>query len=105
MKKTSSRSIPDGVNIIISAALKAVDPAKAVKKFVQYDRICISVAGHRFKLDPEGLVYLIGVGKGVQSMASALMEVAGDLFSSGFIITKHIDADFTLPDTISINVG
>jgi hydroxypyruvate reductase len=96
------------------AALEAVDPAAAVRKFVTRRDHELVVGDHTadarraYRWSDFDRVYLVGAGKAVMPMAEALSDLLGDASSggrlhSGVIITKYHHADRPLPDRLRVH--
>lgn len=67
----------DDAQFIIDAAIRAALPDSAVKR---------ALAGF---MQPKGRLILVSVGKAAWQMAKAAMEVLGNVFQQGIIITKY----------------
>jgi glycerate 2-kinase len=85
------------------AALAAVDPAEAVRKFVSRTGDQVVVADRSYNLREFDRVWLVGAGKAAVPMAGAVSEVLRDRLSAGVIITKYGHADRPLPDRIRMH--
>ena len=107
--KAHSRKQRDLAWQIMRAALKAVDPAEAV-------RHCLNLADHQLTVsDPHGAthtynladydrVFVVGGGKAGAPMAAAVAEVLGDQLTGGTVLVKyaHALADPTATGPIQI---
>jgi glycerate-2-kinase len=69
---------------LFSAALQAVDPARAVRDAVRCDGDRIEVAGR--SLPAEARLVVFAVGKAAGTMAAALEEVAGSRIARGLVV-------------------
>ncbi len=76
------------VEKIISAALNAVDPERALLDKVSRDGNSLRVNGKIFDLSKIDHIYVIGAGKAAEPMAKGIIEVIGDRITNGLIITK-----------------
>jgi hydroxypyruvate reductase len=72
---------------IMGAALRAADPAHAVRANLRQDGAAIVVGGRRY----EGIerVVLVGGGKAGVPMAQAASEILGDRVTAGLVVTKE----------------
>ncbi len=87
----SLRASPHGELIagILAAALVAVDPAAAVRRFVQRDGDVLTIGALTYDLTAYDRVLLVGMGKAGAPMAHALEEVLGDRLSDGVVVVKE----------------
>ncbi len=102
----SLRSSPHGETItrILSAAIKAVDPANAVNDHLKRNQNQLNIAGQNYDLDSIQRVFLIAFGKASLPMAQAAAEILGDNLTQGILITKAHNSQFTIthsPSTIN----
>jgi len=74
---------------IFRAGVKAVDPERAVKKYVRCKGNQLFVGERSYILDRFKRIFLIGAGKGTAPMAKALEDILGDWLTSGWIIVKY----------------
>ncbi|MHB0868895.1 MAG: glycerate kinase type-2 family protein [Chloroflexota bacterium] len=74
---------------VLSAALDAADPGKAVKRFLQLQGDTLQVAGRSYDLRGYDRVLVVGAGKAGSSMASAVEEVLGDRVAGGIVNVKY----------------
>lgn len=74
---------------VFNAALKAVDPAVAVKKQVGLTGKILRVGDRRYDLDEYARLYVAGCGKAAASMAHALEEILQDRITGGIINVKY----------------
>jgi glycerate 2-kinase len=84
------------------AALRAVDPAEAVYKFMSRIGDQLLVESRAYALRNFERVFVVGAGKAAMSMADAVCEVLHDRLSGGVIVTKYGHVDRTLPDQIRV---
>ena len=96
-------NLRDIAAVVQHAALKAVDPAAAVRKFVARHNGEIEVGDRAYRLSDFEHIYLVGAGKAAMPMAEALSELLGDQLSAGVVITKYHHADRPLPDRIRVH--
>ena len=85
----------DTIASVILAALRAVDPAEAVRRTVRRDGNRLTIGDSLFLLDKIGRIIVVGAGKAGSPMAAALHAVLGDRISAGWINVKY---GHTLPD-------
>lgn len=101
---------------IWSAALRAVEPAAAVRKFVRKSGGSLIVGGQRFDLRKGGNIWVIGAGKAAAPMAQALERILGSRLTGGILVTKYghglpleklesMEAGHPLPDANSVAAG
>ena len=78
-------------NRILETALQAVDPYFCVKKVLTGNGETIQI--NNLSINPASCenIYIIGTGKAVLPMASAVQDVFKDKISAGFLIAKHED--------------
>ena len=74
---------------IFRAGLKAVDPERAVRRYVRCKGNRLFVGDCSYSLDRFKRILLIGAGKGTAPMAKALEDILGDWLNSGWIIVKY----------------
>jgi len=74
---------------IFRAGLKAVDPERAVRRYVRCKGNRLFVGDCSYGLDRFKRILLIGAGKGTAPMAKALEDILGDWLNSGWIIVKY----------------
>jgi len=74
---------------IFKAGVKAVDPERAVKKYVRRQGNQLFVGDCSYILDSYRRIFLIGAGKGTAPMAKALEDILGERLTNGLIIVKY----------------
>jgi glycerate 2-kinase len=74
---------------IMQAALDAVDPAEAVRRFVRRDGSRLYVDGRLYDLDAFKHVYVVGAGKADAAMAQAVEGLLGDRITQGVVNVKY----------------
>jgi hydroxypyruvate reductase len=74
---------------VLSAALQAVDPAAAVRRYLQRSGNRLWVAGNEFDLSRFSRVLLVGAGKAGAPMARAAAEIVGNRLAGGVMIVKE----------------
>jgi len=74
---------------IFTAGVKAVDPERAVQKYVRRQGNQLFVGDCSYILDKYRRIFLIGAGKGTAPMAKALEDILGERLTKGLIIVKY----------------
>ncbi len=74
---------------LVHAALRAVDPAPAVRACVRREGDVLLVDGVRYDLSVYERVRVVGAGKAGAPMARALCEILGDRFTAGWVNVRH----------------
>ncbi len=98
---------------IWTAALGAVEPKSAIRKFVRRKGRMLQVSGRRFDLGGFRKIWVLGAGKASASMGYAIETILGRHLSGGLLVTKHghsvslkklqvLEAGHPLPDESSI---
>lgn len=101
------------VSRIWELALRAVDPAAAVRRCLKRTRNELAAGGHRFNLDRVKRVWILGAGKAAAPMAQAAENILGDRLQGGVIVTRYgyglplrrvqvIEAGHPFPDANSV---
>ncbi|MCD6518797.1 MAG: glycerate kinase [Anaerolineae bacterium] len=79
---------------VLQAALAAVDPAEAVRRYLRCQEGVLEIAGQRYPLERYKHVYVVGAGKAGAPMAQAVEEVLGERITAGQVNVKY---GYTLP--------
>ncbi len=106
----------ESVAHILATALDAVDPKKAVQRFLHRDGTQLTIDRQIYELDEIHRVLLIGFGKASVPMGKAAAAILGDYLSDGILITKGpvnhqnfripiIEGAHPVPDQRSIEAG
>lgn len=74
---------------IFQAGLKAVDPVKAIRRYVGLDKDQLIIADKTFDLSHIENLYIIGAGKASGVMAAAMEDVLGDRITDGYVVVKY----------------
>ena len=74
---------------VLSAALEAVDPVKAIKRQVSLAGENLRIGHRTYDLDRYRNIYVIGGGKAGGSMAQAVEEVLGQRITGGLVNVKY----------------
>ncbi len=74
---------------IFKAALKAVDPVEAVRRYVKPDSKGIDIGSKRFDFENFDRILVVGAGKAGAPMARALEDLLGEWIADGVIVVKE----------------
>ncbi len=74
---------------IQEAALRAVDPERAVRRYLRREERTIYVGEQSWALPAGGRVLVVAVGKAAPGMAAAAGDVLGELATEGVVVTKY----------------
>ena len=87
----SLKTHPWGARItrVLAAAIEAVEPESAVKRFVQLKDNQLIIADHLYDLNTYRHVFIIGAGKACIPMSEAAVNILGEKVTSGVIIGKE----------------
>jgi glycerate 2-kinase len=75
------------------AALAAVDPDAAVRRYVQRQGDELLIAGQTYDLATFERIWVVGGGKAAVPMTAALYAILGERLSGGLVVTKYGHAD------------
>jgi glycerate 2-kinase len=87
------------------AALDAVEPAAAVRRFVQRNGTTLQVSDRAYNLAQVQHIYLLAAGKAALPMAAATAAILADRLTSGVALTKYGHAEACgrpLPESIEM---
>ncbi len=101
MNECDLQTARETVRRLFAAALRAVEPASAVKLALTWHDGALIVDG-RLIATPQG-VHLVAVGKAAVAMTHGALEVLDGTIVSGDVITKDGHADDVLPDRIRVH--
>ena len=73
---------------VLRAALEAVDPANAVRRYLRREGSLLRIADQAYNLDDFRRVLVVGGGKASGAMANAVEGILGDRVSVGWINVK-----------------
>lgn len=79
---------------IFDAAVRAADPAAAVRRHVSLDRSTLRVDGRSYDLERLDRIFLIGAGKASGPMAKTLEDLLGERITAGIVNVKY---GYTVP--------
>ncbi|MCU0490031.1 MAG: DUF4147 domain-containing protein [Chloroflexaceae bacterium] len=87
---TTLRSLPhgDAMARVLAAALAAVEPAAAVRRFLRLEDETLLVGEQRYDLSQIERIFLVSVGKAGAPMATAAAEVLGQRLTEGVVVVK-----------------
>lgn len=74
---------------IFYAGLKAVDPAKAVKRYMERKGKVLKVGCKKYNLDEFNHIFVIGMGKAGFPMAKAVEETLEDKITEGAVVVRY----------------
>lgn len=88
---TSLDSHPQSLAIkrILSAALDAADPVRAVERALSIEHGFLKINGQTYRLAEIAHLYVIAVGKAAPAMASTARTVLGAALDGGIIVSKY----------------
>jgi glycerate 2-kinase len=109
----SQRVLRTDATNIWRAALRAVDPAAAIRKIVQRKGSCLQVGRNPFEISGLRNLWILGAGKAAASMGKAMESILGRSLTGGVVVTKNghglplkkvevIEAAHPLPDATSL---
>src|SRR5574341_225287 len=98
---------------IFDEALRAVDPAAAIKNAVRLESSGLAICDTRFTLPSEANLFGLAIGKAATSMAFALEDVLGYRFVDGVISAprrassrwQYFEGGHPLPNAASLKAG
>ena len=79
----------DAIQAVQRAALAAVEPGAAVRRFVECHGEQLVVAGQSYDLATVERVWAVGAGKAAAAMAAALYAILGERLSGGLAVTRY----------------
>jgi glycerate 2-kinase len=95
----SLAAVPNGdaVRRILAAAVHAVEPGEAVRRWVSEQDGILTISGE--SVDPACFrkIALLGVGKASVAMSAALAGSLGSRLTEGLVVTKHAPSISNLP--------
>ena len=88
---SSLHASPGGVRVtrILAAAIAAVEPGAAVRRFVRRDGNRLTISDRVYDLRSFRRVVLLGIGKASIDMSTDLAGILGERLETGLVITKH----------------
>ena len=90
---------PHGAQVrnILAAALVAVDPGAAVRRFLHRDGQVLTVGDRRYKLDGVQRIWLVAAGKAALPMTEAASSILGTHLHRGLAVSKDTAQPSTNP--------
>ncbi len=112
-KNRETESLRRAAMRCLGRALRAVDPAAAVRRAVQVDGDLLTVAGQAYDLGEVPTIFAVGAGKAAAAMAGALEGILGERLAGGVVSVKYghavptsrvavREAGHPLPDAASV---
>lgn len=105
--EASRLRLMEDMQAIQAAALGAVDPGTAVRRWMVKEGSLINFGAVAWDLradnlpESNGRIYLVGIGKAAPAMAQAAAELFGDRLSAGIVITRYGHAaGYFLPEQV-----
>ena len=94
MKKFSTATLrqhqhANQISQILAASLEAVDPGRALHRFVNHENNRLHIADKFYELDSLDRITVLGLGKATESMAGALLDILPPHTSRGLLIPKQ----------------
>jgi len=74
---------------IFYAGIEAVDPFKAVKRYVKKEEGLLKIGEKNYRLDEIRHIFVVGLGKAGVPMARAVEEILGDKITEGIVVVKY----------------
>lgn len=84
--------LPPAADRILSAALQAVEPARATQNFFQREENRLLFDARPYPLQTLGKIGILAAGKAAPAMSAPLAEALADLAPEGLVITKQVFA-------------
>ena len=87
----SLRAAPWGATVarILAAAINAVEPAAAVRHYLQRDGDTLHIGERAYNLADYERVFVVGAGKAGAPMAQAAAEILDERLTGGVVIVKE----------------
>jgi hydroxypyruvate reductase len=85
----AQKKLRDDARAIFYAGLAAVEPAAAVRRYVQHDGDFLTVADRQYDLRNFKNIFVIGAGKAACPMAAVLEEILVERLTSGWVNAKY----------------
>ena len=105
----------DAIEIFL-AGVAAVEPGRAVRSHLKLEGDDLLADDHRFPLNPDGRVLVVGAGKAGAPMAAAVEEILGQRIGEGLVVVKYghltpvksvriLEAGHPVPDEAGVNAS
>jgi glycerate 2-kinase len=109
-------TVRESILAVLEAALRAVDPAQAVRAVLHREDDTLIIGRQRCKLNRFGRIFVIGAGKAGAPMAQAVEAELGERITGGLVVvktghtapTKHVElveASHPVPDAAGVDAG
>lgn len=85
----SKSELKETLDSIARSALSAVDPFRAVGRFVRMEGRSLCVDGREYPIDRFRRIFLIGAGKAGVPMAKAVEDILGDRLEKGLVVVRR----------------
>lgn len=101
------RSSPWGerVAVVLYEAVCAVDPGKAIGKFIQREGHTLNVGGQSYDLSCYRHIWFLGAGKAAAPMSAKVSEILGPYLTKGIAVVKEGYANISSPENVEIYQG
>ena len=83
------RELRQSAREIFDAAVRAVDPAEAIRRHLVRQGDRLTIGGEAVDLQPVRRIVAVGLGKAGAPMAAAVEEILGDRLERGVVVTKY----------------
>jgi len=83
----------DQITSILSAAIAAVEPGKAVSRFVKRKQNRLICGDRVYLFDQFEHMYLLAFGKAALPMSTALVDILGERLTQGWVVPKHVSGE------------
>lgn len=116
LRTRTLRSHPRGDSItrILAAALEAVEPGEAVRRYISFEEENLSISGN--PIEVKGKILVLGIGKASVAMTRSAVNLLGTRLYAGLVVTKHrpeipvpgveiIEGGHPIPDERSLAAG
>ena len=79
----------EAVMRILAAAIQAVEPGAAIRRFVRHDGHYLWVNGEALELSVFEHIYIIAFGKAAGAMTKAMADILGKSLTAGWVVSKQ----------------
>jgi glycerate 2-kinase len=106
----------DQISTILTSAINAVEPGKAIRNVVKRQNDCLIYDSNKIDLKHFSHIYLIAIGKAAVSMGNTLADIVDEKLTRGWVVPKYegqeiypkftvIPGGHPLPDEKSLSAG
>jgi hydroxypyruvate reductase len=110
---SKDRQLREQAKLIFHAALKAVDPKEAVRRYMRREGEQLIIQEQTYDLRRYAGVYVVGAGKAGAAMGAAVEEILGEWVRGGVITVKYghtdqvqkltiVEAGHPVPDAMGV---